>query len=47
MFAWYNFDRVLSTIKATPAMAAGIEARAWTIRELLERAAIVERPNDD
>jgi transposase InsO family protein len=39
LFAWYNFVRVHSTIKQTPAMAAGLADKAWTIRELLERAA--------
>jgi hypothetical protein len=34
-FACYNFCRVVRTIKATPAMAAGLEARKWTLAELL------------
>ena len=34
-FAYYNFCRKHSTIRATPAMAAGIADRAWTLRELL------------
>jgi hypothetical protein len=42
LFAWYNFCRVHSTIKMTPAMASGIETRAWTIREWLERAAGIQ-----
>jgi IS1 family transposase len=34
-FAWYNFCKTHGTIKATPAMAAGITDRAWSIGELL------------
>jgi IS1 family transposase/transposase-like protein len=37
--AWYNFARKHETIKQTPAMAAGLVGRAWTIRELIEQAA--------
>jgi len=38
-FAWYNFARKHETIKQTPAMAAGLTDKVWTIRELIERAA--------
>jgi hypothetical protein len=34
-FAYYNFCKVHGTINATPAMAAGLVSRAWTLRELL------------
>ena len=34
-FAFYNFCRVHGTIKATPAMAAGVADRVWTIHELV------------
>ena len=34
-FAFYNFCRTHRTLKATPAMAAGIANRAWTLAELL------------
>jgi IS1 family transposase len=34
-FAYYNFCRIHSTIKATPAMAAGLTDRAWGMAELL------------
>lgn len=33
--AYYNFCRIHSSIKCTPAMAAGITDHAWTIEELL------------
>jgi hypothetical protein len=39
LFAWYNFCRVHSTIKMTPAMASGLADNQWSIKELLERAA--------
>lgn len=39
LFAWYNWCRKHSTIKKTPAMAAGLADKVWTIRELLENAA--------
>ncbi len=34
-FAYYNFVRVHSSIKKTPAMAQGIANHAWTIKELI------------
>jgi hypothetical protein len=33
--AWYNFDRVHQTLRATPAMEAKLTDRVWTSRELL------------
>lgn len=41
-FAWYNFCRKHEALKGrTPAMASNLTDSAWTIRELLERAAEV------
>ncbi len=37
-FAYYNFCRVHTTLKKTPAMEAGLEDHAWTIRELVEKS---------
>lgn len=34
-FAWYNFVRVHSTLRVTPAMEAGITDHIWTLQELL------------
>lgn len=34
-FMYYNFSRVHQTLKATPAMAAGIETRKWEIRDIV------------
>jgi hypothetical protein len=38
-FAWYNLCRKHETIKKTPAMAAGLTDKPWTIQELIEMAA--------
>ncbi len=34
-FAYYNFCRIHSTIRCTPAMESGITSRVWELRELL------------
>jgi hypothetical protein len=34
-FAWYNFCKIHSTIRCTPAMEAGITDHVWTIQELM------------
>ena len=34
-FAYYNFCRVHNSIRKTPAMAAGIATKPWTVAELL------------
>jgi hypothetical protein len=31
-FMWYNFGRIHQTLKMTPAMAAGIASKPWTVR---------------
>lgn len=38
-FAFYNFCRKHEAIKQTPAMAAGLTDKVWSVRELLENAA--------
>jgi hypothetical protein len=35
-FAHYNFVRIHQTLRVTPAMAAGVTDRLWSMRELLE-----------
>lgn len=35
-FGWYNFVRVHGTTRVTPAMAAGVESRPWTMAELVD-----------
>ena len=37
-FCHYNFVRVHSTIRVTPAMEAGVSNSWWTIKNLIERA---------
>ena len=34
-FAWYNFCRIHSSLRMTPAMAAEVTDRMWDLRELL------------
>lgn len=36
-FAYYNFCKVHTTIRCTPAMEAGIENSQWTVAQLIER----------
>jgi IS1 family transposase len=36
-FCHYNFVRMHKTIRMTPAMAAGVENRLWSLEELVER----------
>lgn len=36
-FAHYNFVRLHSSLRMTPAMAAGIDVRLWSLEELVER----------
>jgi hypothetical protein len=38
--AWYNFCRKHETLKRTPAMAAGLSGTKWSIKELLQAAAL-------
>jgi transposase-like protein/IS1 family transposase len=38
-FAYYNFVRIHSTIRVTPAMEAGLTDHLWTLKELLSRTA--------
>lgn len=37
-FAFYNYVRVHKTLRVTPAMAAGVSDRLWSMEELVERA---------
>jgi len=38
-FAYYNFVKRHNTLRATPAMAAGVEKDFWTVGDLVEAAA--------
>jgi len=37
-FAYYNFCRVHSSLRVTPAMEAGLTDHVWTVAELLRAA---------
>lgn len=36
-FAHYNMVRIHSTLRCTPAMAAGVSRRLWSLEELVDR----------
>lgn len=36
-FAYYNFCKIHSAVRCTPAMAAGVEKSQWSVAELVER----------
>ncbi len=38
-FVWYNFCRIHKTLRMSPAMAAGVSDRLWSMEDI---AAIVE-----
>jgi hypothetical protein len=40
---WYNFVRVHKTLRTSPAMAAGIETRLWSMEDVVR---LVERRED-
>ena len=35
---WYNFVRIHKSLRITPAMAAGVSDRLWSLEDLVERA---------
>ena len=37
-FGYYNFVKVHGTLRCTPAMAAGVTKKLWTVTELVEMA---------
>lgn len=42
-YCWYNWCRVHGTLKSTPAVAAKLATKTWTLQRLLTEAAKVER----
>ena len=38
-FAYYNYVKMHSSIRCTPAMAAGVSSRLWTVKDIVELAA--------
>jgi hypothetical protein len=40
---WYNFVRIHKTLRTSPAMAAGIETRLWSMEDVVK---LVERRED-
>lgn len=43
-FAHYNYCRIHKTLRVTPAMAAGVADRVWSVSELVERTAWTGSP---
>jgi hypothetical protein len=39
---WHNFGRKHMTLKTTPAIAAGIETKIWTVMDIVEMAERME-----
>lgn len=37
-FAYYNYVKIHSSIRCTPAMAAGVSSRLWTVQDLVQLA---------
>jgi IS1 family transposase len=37
-YAYYNFVKINSAVRMTPAMAAGVASRLWTVQDLVELA---------
>jgi len=35
-FAYYNFAKIHKTLRCTPAMAAGVTSRLWTVADLVQ-----------
>jgi hypothetical protein len=36
-FAWYNFCRVHTSLRVTPAMQAGLTDHVWSLHELISQ----------
>jgi hypothetical protein len=43
-FAHYNLVRLHKTLRVTPAMAAGVTDRLWSLKELVDRTSIRTLP---
>ena len=45
---WYNYGTIHGTLRTTPAMAAGLTRRVWTLEELISEAmAVADEPIPD
>jgi hypothetical protein len=42
-FMYYNFARIHQTLRVTPAMAAGVTARAWDVEDMVALLEAQER----
>ena len=45
-FAYYNFAKIHSSLRMSPAMVAGIETRLWDVSDIVALIdALAEKPN--
>jgi len=44
-FMYYNFARVHTTLKCSPAMAAGVDNRLWEIKDIVDMIDVYEKSN--
>jgi hypothetical protein len=42
---WYNFVRIHKTLRTSPAMAAGIEKRLWSMEDVDDDRVMVVHPD--
>jgi hypothetical protein len=42
---WYNFVRIHKTLRTSPAMAAGIETRLWSMEDVVRLIEATRRPS--
>jgi hypothetical protein len=43
-FAHYNNVRIHKSLRVTPAMAAGVSSKLWSLEELVDAALTIETP---
>jgi len=42
---YYNFARLHTTLKCSPAMAAGVDNRVWKIKDIVDMIDVYEKSN--
>jgi hypothetical protein len=41
---WYNFVKIHKTLKMTPAMAAGVTGKLWSVGDIVDLVEVAEAP---
>lgn len=44
---WYNFVKIHKTLKMTPAMAAGVSGKLWSVGDIVDLIEANEAPEPD